>query len=94
MALFSDTQGTQTNDSWLAGLGNLVKQGVGLFAEVRDILNPPNQNGRTIQFQAPAPAPASYTPNVSLSDYAFTPNWYLLAFGAGVLILAFVISRN
>lgn len=41
-----------------------------------------------------SPPPPKYEPNLSLADFAFTPNVKLMIFGGALLLAAFVLSRR
>jgi hypothetical protein len=91
MGLFDskDSQG-QEDKGWLAGLGDLIKEGAGIFADVRDIFKDEPQ---IVPNHLASKAP--YDPNIKFADYfKFSPNWYLLAFGVVLLGIAFVIGRS
>jgi len=42
----------------------------------------------------PPPEPPKYDPNLTLGDFAFTPNVKLMMFGAALLVVAYVLSRR
>jgi len=87
MGLFDNTANWQ---SWLEGMRNVVREGLGIYSDVQGTINPPD-----IPLQIPEKQPAGgYNPNMSLGDFAFTPNWYLIGLGAVLLLLAFIISRR
>ncbi len=77
--------------NWVKELGEVVKDGVGIFADVRDTINPPKSKA-TPAASAPPAAPA-YNAGVTAGDFAFTPNWYLLGLGIGLLVLVMILRK-
>ncbi len=83
--MFENWDWTGTQD-WLEGLAGAVATGTGIFDDVTNAGSNPDP-------QPVLPTPVPYNPNITLGDFTFSPNWYLIAFGAGLLILAAVLKK-
>lgn len=70
-------------NDWLTGAATTVGQ-------IRDIFDPPQASASPV-VSTPFNTPG-YDPNLSISDFTFKPNWWLIAFG--VVILLLVMSKR
>lgn len=84
--------------SWLddlkgivSDIGGVVKEGVNVYGSVKGQIEGVDKETSKSVTQ---PAAGTYDPKLKISDFGFTPNWYLLGFGAAVLIIALVLSRR
>lgn len=73
---------------------DFAKEAVESINDIADIFNPPDNNNQTSTGGIPTtPTTPTYNPNLSWSDFAFTPNWMLLFGGLALLIIALVLRK-
>lgn len=85
MAAIIDWQGTK---DWLTSLGDVVKEGIGIFKEIQT-----TATGSSAGSAGTTSKQTGVSPNISASDLAFTPNWYLLGAGLFILLLVFLVKK-
>lgn len=72
-----------------------TKDVMGSVNDIKNVFNPqqPNTVIPTTGNQ-PSTVSPTYDLNLKLSDFGFTPNWYLLAGGAALLLVALVLAKK
>ncbi|MFA5422443.1 MAG: hypothetical protein WC374_01115 [Phycisphaerae bacterium] len=84
------TTGTAGSDP-LGGIIGTIEYGAGAWQRIQDIFNPPKASNPA---QAtPTQSQGTYDPNITASDFMFSPNWWLIGIGLALLLLAFFLRK-
>lgn len=86
MALSDVVQGVT---DFLKQVGDFAKESVGVYKDVYESVK--GSDGSSSTTTTPN---NTYNPNLTWSDFAFTPNWYLLFGGLALLVVALVLMRK
>ncbi len=86
MGWFDDVSLDNLND-WLGDLAGVVGQGIGIYEDVS------NAGDDDYDVNEPAIIPPVYSPNIAASDFAFTPNMYLIGFGLLLLVVVLFLRK-
>ncbi len=66
----------------LSGVGDIAGEALTTWEQLEKFKTVPQE-----------PPPPRYDPNLSVSDFAFTPNVKLILIGSGLLILAWMLKK-